>query len=178
MLNRMSSRLSETSYAVMGLLERFGPATPYQLKQVAQVSILHFWTIPHTQIYSECSRLAEVGLLEEHREDTGRRRRTYRLAPAGLAELERWREDPVTDLYELRDPGLLKLFCGADPAALAPIQLERHEQRLELYLQLRETEMPAGMRLALEGGIGHEREYVRFWSGLLPAEEADRKARA
>jgi DNA-binding PadR family transcriptional regulator len=172
----MSSRLSETSYAVLGLLERFGPATPYQLKQIAQVSILHFWTIPHTQIYSECSRLAEAGLLEEHREETGRRRRIYRLASAGRAELERWRGDPVTDLYELRDPGLLKLFCGADPAALAPIQLERHEQRLELYLRLQETEMSEGMRLALEGGIGHEREYVRFWSRL--ADKADRSARA
>jgi DNA-binding PadR family transcriptional regulator len=160
----MSTRLSDTSYAVLGLLERFGRATPYQLKQVAQVSVFHFWTIPHTQIYGECARLADAGLLEERREETGRRRRTFRLSSAGRAELERWRGDPVTDLYELRDPGLLKLFCGADPAALAPIQLERHQQRLELYLQLRETEMPEGMRLALESGIGHEREYVRFWS--------------
>jgi hypothetical protein len=27
--------------------------------------------------------------------------------------------------------------------------------------------MPAGMRLALESGIGHEREYVRFWKRVL-----------
>ena len=26
--------------------------------------------------------------------------------------------------------------------------------------------MPEGVRLALEAGIGHEREYVRFWSRL------------
>lgn len=163
----MSTRLSDTSYAVLGLVERFGPVTPYQLKQVAQVSIFHFWTIPHTQIYSECARLAEAGLLDEEREETGRRRRVYRISEPGKAALERWREDPITDLYELRDPGLLKLFCGADPAALAPPQLERHQQRLELYLRLHDQEeMPAGMRLALEGGIGHEREYVRFWSSL------------
>jgi DNA-binding PadR family transcriptional regulator len=173
----MSSRLSDTSYAVLGLLERFGPSTPYQLKQLAQVSILHFWTIPHTQIYSECARLAEAGLLEERREETGRRRRTYRLSEAGGAELERWREDPATDLYELRDPGLLKLFCGADPATLAPIQLERHRRRLELYLQLREREMTDGMRLALEGGIGHEREYLRFWSRIARADKPARKSR-
>lgn len=174
----MSRRLTETSYAVLGLLERFGPATPYQLKQIAQVSILHFWTIPHTQIYSECARLAEQDLLEERREETGRRRRTYRLTSAGRAELERWREDPVADLYELRDPGLLKLFCGAEPATLAPAQLERHQKRLELYLKLRETEMPEGMRLALEAGIGHWREYVRFWSHLAATPKADRKTRA
>ena len=26
--------------------------------------------------------------------------------------------------------------------------------------------VPEGMRLALESGIGHEREYVRFWRRL------------
>ena len=27
-------------------------------------------------------------------------------------------------------------------------------------------DVPEGTRLALEAGIGHEREYVRFWSKL------------
>lgn len=167
-------RLSDTSYAVLGLVERCQPVTPYQLKQVAQVSIFHFWSIPHTQIYTECTRLAEAGLLDEQREQTGRRRRLYTLSEAGRHELEQWRDDPETDLYELRDPGLLKLFCGADPLRLAEAQLPRHERRLELYQQLHEEEeMPEGMRLALEGGLGHEREYVRFWrrlrDGLDPA---------
>jgi PadR family transcriptional regulator AphA len=160
-------RLTDTAYAVLGLIERCGPATPYQLKQVAQVSIFHFWSIPHTQIYTECGRLAEAGLLDEQREETGRRRRVYRLSKAGADALDRWREDPETDIYELRDPGLLKLFCGAEPAALAETQLERHERRLAQYLEMHaHDEMPEGMRLALEGGIGHEREYVQFWSRL------------
>jgi DNA-binding PadR family transcriptional regulator len=160
-------RLSDTSYAVLGLLELFEPATPYQLKQVAQVSIFHFWSIPHTQLYTECARLAEAGLLDESREESGRRRRTYRLSAAGRKELRAWRADPDTDLYELRDPGLLKLFCGADPATLAEVQLERHERRLHSYQELLDqTEMLDGMRLSLEAGIGHEREYVRFWSRL------------
>jgi PadR family transcriptional regulator AphA len=160
-------RLTDTSYAVLGLVERSQPVTPYQLKQQAAVSILHFWSIPHTQIYSECSRLAEAGLLEEQREQAGRRRRLYTLSGSGSDALDRWRDDPSTDLYELRDPGLLKLFCGTDPARLADTQLEQHERRLELYLSLFEhQEMPDGMRLALEGGIGHEREYLRFWGRL------------
>ena len=29
---------------------------------------------------------------------------------------------------------------------------------------------PAGARLALERGIGHEREFIRFWSALAPGE--------
>jgi DNA-binding PadR family transcriptional regulator len=174
-----TSRLTDTSYAVLGLVERFEPITPYRLKQVAQVSILHFWSIPHTQIYTECTRLAEAGLLDEQREETGRRRRVYTLSGAGREALDRWREDPTTDIYELRDPGLLKLFCGADPARLAETQLEQHERRLELYRQLAGNEgMPHSMRLALEGGIGHEREYVRFWSRLRGGEPAVERAGA
>jgi DNA-binding PadR family transcriptional regulator len=143
----------------MGLLDLFEPATPYQLKQIAQVSIFHFWSIPHTQLYTECGRLAEAGLLEE------RRRRVYRLSAAGRKALGSWRDDPETELYELRDPGLLKLFCGADPASLADAQLERHQRRLHSYEELlAKTDMSEGVRLSLESGIGHEREYVRFWS--------------
>jgi len=162
-------RLSTTSYAVLGLVEQCQPATPYQLKQAAQVSIFHFWTIPHTQIYTECARLAEAGLLGEEREEGGRRRRVYRLAPAGLKELDAWRSSPEAELCELRDPGLLKLFCGADPAAVARRQLEQHEQRLALYEELAagQEAMPTGVRLALESGMGHEREYVRFWTRVV-----------
>jgi DNA-binding PadR family transcriptional regulator len=168
-----SPRLTDTSYAVLGLVERCEPVTPYQLKQLAQVSILHFWSIPHTQIYTECARLAEAGLLDEEREQTGRRRRVYTIAARGREALDEWREDPEAGIFELRDAGLLKLFCGAEPAPLAATQLEHHEQRLALYEQLAEHgEMPEGMRLALEGGIAHEREYVRFWSRVLEAQPA------
>jgi PadR family transcriptional regulator, regulatory protein AphA len=112
-------RLTDTSYAVLGLIDQLGPSTPYKLKQAAQVSIFHFWAIPHTQIYAECARLAEIGLLDEKREESGRRRRVYSLSPAGREALDDWRSDPEADFYELRDPGLLKLFMGADPAAPA-----------------------------------------------------------
>ena len=156
-------RLTETSYAVLGLLEYCEPATPYQLKQIARESIFHFWTIPHTLLYTECARLAEGGLLDEHREETGRRRRLYRRSVAGRKALAEWRADPRSDLYELRDPGLLKLFCGADPTAVADVQLEMHERRLRRYNELFSEELPDGVRLSLEAGIGHEREYIRFW---------------
>ena len=173
------SELTDTSYAVLGLLELCEPATPYQLKQAAQVSIFHFWTIPHTQLYTECARLADAGLLDEEREQTGRRRRIYRLSKEGRRALEGWRSDPDAELYELRDPGLLKLFCGADPAALAEAMLAKHRQRLAQYEQIRDqmelpesieaadqTGLPLAVQLTLESGIGHEREYIRFWSRL------------
>ena len=139
-------RLTETSYIVLGLLERIEPATPYDLKQLAQISTVNFWTVPHTQIYTECGRLAEAGLLSEQREESGRRRRIYRLTDDGRAALERWREDASGGLYELRDVATLKLFFGADPAKLATEQVAAHRERLAEY-----EELLAGLEEAPEG---------------------------
>jgi PadR family transcriptional regulator, regulatory protein AphA len=163
-----SLRLTETSYIVLGLLERLEPATPYDLKQLAQVSTVNFWTVPHTQIYTECERLASAGLLSEQRESAGRRRRIYRLTDEGRTALQSWREDASGGLYELRDVATLKLFFGADPKPLAADQLVEHRRRLAEYEELLVglDQAPEGWRLALELGIGHEREFIRFWSRL------------
>ncbi len=163
-----SPRLSETSYIVLGLLEQVEPATPYDLKRMAQLSTSNFWSVPHTQIYSECARLAAEGLLDEQQEQAGRRRRIYRLTGSGRKALEKWRNEPANDLYELRDAATLKLFFGADPAKLAATQLQSHRERLKYYEQLRAvlSDAPPGQLLALDCGIGHEREFIRFWSRI------------
>jgi DNA-binding PadR family transcriptional regulator len=161
-------RLTETSYIVLGLVEFAEPATPYDLKQIAQRSTVEFWSVPHTQLYTECARLAKEGLLSEQREQTGRRRRIYSLTKGGRQALADWLAEPTDELYEVRDPGTLKLFFGGDPAMLATSQLAAHKRQLEGYQQLHKDipNMPNGMRLALEAGIGHEREFIRFWSRL------------
>jgi DNA-binding PadR family transcriptional regulator len=164
------TRLTPTSYVVLGLIEQMEPASPYDLKLAVAAGVGEFWSLPHTQLYSECGRLAEAGLLSEKREESGRRRRIYRLTKAGREALDRWRAEPTGELYELRDAGLLKLFFGADPKLLAPQQLEAHEARLREYEaqleQCRRIDAPAGVMHAIEAGIGHEREYVRFWKRL------------
>ena len=163
-----SPRLTETSYIVLGLIEQIGPATPYDLKRVAQLSTVNFWSVPHTQLYTECARLAEAGLLSERREESGRRRRTYRLVERGRRALESWRSEPTGALEQVRDPGTLKLFLGGDPATLAAAQVEAHRRQLKAYEELcaNAEEGPRGWRLALEAGIGHEREFIRFWSSI------------
>jgi PadR family transcriptional regulator, regulatory protein AphA len=164
-----SPRLSETSYIVLGLISQIGPATPYDLKRLAQVSTVNFWSVPHTQLYSECARLAGEGLLSERREQAGRRRRTYSLTKRGREALEAWLSQPTSELEQVRDPATLKLFLGGDPQKLAPKQLEAHREQLEVYEQIYANfvpDAPRGWRLALEVGIGHEREFIRFWSRL------------
>ena len=160
--------LPEVSYLLLGLIERAGEATPYELKQMA-ASVAGLWTLRHDQVYREPQRLAELGLLEEEREEHGRRRRRFRVTAAGRKALKDWLATPTSDFTELRDAGLLQLFLGAEPAPLAECQLAMHDERLREYEQIAGAmpdETPQGIRLSLEAGIGHEREWVRFWRRL------------
>lgn len=161
-------RLTATSYIVLGMLDLAEPATPYDLKRFAQISTINFWYVPHSQLYKECARLAKEGLLSEQQEQTGRRRRVYRLTQAGREALETWRRTPTNEVYEAREPGILKLFFGGDRAMLAASQLKVHEQQLSAFEQLfnNSENMPAGMRLALQAGVEVERVIVHFWSQL------------
>ena len=101
-------RLGPVSYLVLGLIAMRGPCTPYDLKRMVQLSVGNFWPFPHTQLYEEPKRLAQAGLLEETREETGRRRRHYAITEAGRRPLAEWLSEPVTTPTEYRDLGLLK----------------------------------------------------------------------
>jgi len=164
-------RLTEASYIVLGLLDLNEPATPYDLKQFAKTSVFRVWPLPHSQIYSECARLAEAGLLAESREDGGRRRRFYKLTARGRKALGRWRAEPTERTYEGRDLAALKLFLGTDPVALAEAQLPVHRQRLrELEANVTYPALPEGIRLTTELGINQERALIRFWSRVSSGE--------
>jgi DNA-binding PadR family transcriptional regulator len=162
-------RLTPTSYIVLGFVDLAGNATPYDLKAMVAASIGNFWSVPHAQLYTETARLAAAGLLDEEREEAGRRRKLYSLTPAGRRALAAWRAEPTGELMELRDLGLLKLFFGADPKAIATAQLEAHRAKLAEYEALRAgpgEPMPSGPSLALDAGLEHERVYVEFWARL------------
>lgn len=163
-------RLTPTSYIVLGLLNEAGEATPYDLKQIVTTSLGDFWSLPHAQLYAEPERLTAAGLLSERRERSGRRRKHYKLTADGKQALEEWIGEPTAERTELRDPGLLKIFFGADPVAMAAMQLPLRRRKAEHYEELLaqiEGHVPEGMVLALRAGIGHEREWVRFWTELL-----------
>jgi DNA-binding PadR family transcriptional regulator len=160
-------QLTPTSYVVLGLLSLVGEATPYELKQAVAATVGNFFSIPHSQLYAEPARLARGGHLSERRERGGRRRKHYALTDRGREALRDWVDTPTEELYELRDPGLLKLAFGSDPAKLAQAQLAAHQERLKALQGMRETLEAAGaprnQRLLADAGIGHEQEYLRFW---------------
>jgi PadR family transcriptional regulator, regulatory protein AphA len=164
--------LAPLSYLVLGLIDQAGEVTPYELKLMA-ASMSGLWTLRHDQVYREPERLAKLGLLVEEREQSGRRRRRFRITPEGRTVLEQWLRSPTAEFTELRDAGLLQLFLGADPVPLAQLQLDAHEERLREYEELRKNladQAPEGVLLTLKAGIGHEREWVRFWRELVSGE--------
>jgi PadR family transcriptional regulator, regulatory protein AphA len=162
--------LTPTSVIVLGLLEFLGgKGTPYDLKQAVGLTVGHFWTFQHAQLYTETERLAKAGLLNEEREHGGRRRKHYSLTARGRKALDDWRGEPAADIPELRDLGVLKLFLGADPQALGEAQAAAHEAKLHEYYEIRKLDSgddPRGPWLALDAGIQYEKHMIRFWRRL------------
>ena len=156
-------RLTPTSYLVLGLLAREGPSTPYELERHVRATLGHFWSFPHTLLYSEPTRLANLGLVHEVRETTGRRRRVFATTSAGEQALRAWLDQPSNEQTELRDPGLLQLFFGdlAPPASrlrLAEQQLAIHRAKLAEY----ERDQGPGDR---RGSSARGRRTVEHWRG-------------
>ncbi|HMK11556.1 MAG TPA: helix-turn-helix transcriptional regulator, partial [Acidimicrobiales bacterium] len=79
--------LNPVSYVVLGFAAQHSPVTSYDLKQMVAGSVGYFWPFPHSQLYAEPARLVAAGLLDEDVEATGRRRRLYRITPAGRSAL-------------------------------------------------------------------------------------------
>jgi DNA-binding PadR family transcriptional regulator len=160
-------QLTPVSYVVLGLVAE-GATTPYDMKQKAAASVGYFWNFPHSQLYAEPARLAELGLLSEEREDSGRRRRVYTLTPAGRDALDSWLRQPTSEQPQIRDTGLLKLFFGerldaSEVAELARAQEEMHRMRLAVY-EAKEGEIDHPRHAAtLRAGLRLERLMIDFW---------------
>ncbi|WP_433427615.1 PadR family transcriptional regulator [Nonomuraea sp. CA-141351] len=169
--------LTSPECVVLGLIARHGAMTPYELKAKVEESVDYFWPIPHAQLYRIPARLAQLGLLQEEAEHTGRRRRVFHLTDAGHTALKQWLADPHAPEPETRDPAQLKLFFAdlgdpADVVALAREQARQHRYWLEVYQSLRagldpsdQTRLVSRARI-LKLGILHEQAYVDFWESL------------
>jgi PadR family transcriptional regulator, regulatory protein AphA len=129
-MNRKPIRLTTTSYAVLSLLETFGEATPYELKQALEHTIENFWPVPHTTFYEEPARLAKAGYLSQHQERGGRRRKRYALTDTGREALRAWADSPGAPPSQYRDEGMLKVFAGADPRVVFAGRSDWHRAKL------------------------------------------------
>jgi DNA-binding PadR family transcriptional regulator len=138
----MSSEFSPTARVILGML-RLGSRTGYEIKQKIEISTRFFWGASYGQIYPELKRLERAGLVESEPDSaSGRRRRLYSLTPAGEAAVVAWLTGP-SDLYELRDEALLKLFFGdlltpEQIAANLRLRLDSMREVLEMFRRIDE----------------------------------------
>jgi len=184
------AHLTSTSYLVLGLIEREGPSTPYELKRHVAATIGNFWSFPHALLYKEPPRLVALGLLTEEREADGRRRRLFTITDRGRAAVQAWLATPAQEPTELRDAGLLQLFfadLGSTDGrlALADAQLAIHRTALARYehdrrsergtngsdSEVRTVEHWRGVTLPM--GLLYERIAVEFWEGVAAGGQLD-----
>jgi DNA-binding PadR family transcriptional regulator len=93
--------------AALGLLAQH-PGSGYDLLKTFKKTMAHVWPATQSQLYGELNKLADAGLIEVSHIGP-RRRKEYRITPAGRAELVRWVMNPQDD-PPYRSPGLLRVF--------------------------------------------------------------------
>ncbi len=108
----ISSRMTTTSYAILGLLS-IGDWSTYELAAQMRRSLQHFWPRAASGIYEEPKKLVRAGLAEAERTRTGRRPRTvYRITGAGREALRRWIDDPGAAGRSYESEPLVRFFFG------------------------------------------------------------------
>jgi len=166
-------KLTNTSYALLALVDQLGEATPYEIKQAMDSSIENFWPVPHTTAYEEPARLASGGYMAVRQEEGGRRRKTYELTEEGRAALAAWAEEATWTPPQMRDEAILKVFAGGDPFALFEQRRSWHREKLaelEGYLdEVRGNRSWRGSELALTAGIAYHRKMLEMLDELNPS---------
>ena len=165
------ARVNQSQFAVLGLLS-FVPMSGYDLKQLSEWSVNHFWREGYGQIYPTLRRLEEDGLVtKKTQKQKGKpERNVYALTPAGKKHLQNWLAMPASPEVP-RIELLLKLFFGQwMPAEVNRRQVMAHraiwKRQLGEYTDIRK-------RLARESGAASG---LPFWEMTLSYGEHMAKA--
>lgn len=100
------------------------PASGYDLMRRFQEVLGAIWPARHPQIYPELGRLEREGLIEVESEGS-RRRKSYAITEAGLAEVQRWLAEVDIDHSLRLQPLLRSVFIWLLP----PDAIHRHLER-------------------------------------------------
>ena len=116
----MTSSLSTTSYALLGLLvfdsnTSEAGLTGYEMKQRADRTLRFYWVSPAmSQIYTELDRLSSNGFVVAEDETAGKRTtRRFRITTEGREALTTWLHTSEQDFPILKHPIALRLLMGS-----------------------------------------------------------------
>jgi DNA-binding PadR family transcriptional regulator len=129
----MMSDLPETTYAVLGLLDKT-PSSGYDLAALADRSLDYFWPISRTLVYRELGRLESLGWVrsEPVPQDRLPDKSVWSTTEEGRRALAGWLAQPALTGSGNRNGFLLKFFLGArmSPKATRAL-LEDYRNSLE-----------------------------------------------
>ena len=117
------SSATELEAAVLGVVWRDGPCTPYAIRQHFRESLTPRWSGSAGAIYPLVRRLESRGLVRSKSSARGKReQRDYRITPRGVTAFRQWLKTPPgpTDATLIHDPLRTRvLFLAALPRAQA-----------------------------------------------------------
>ncbi|MBA2274188.1 MAG: PadR family transcriptional regulator, partial [Actinobacteria bacterium] len=90
------------------------PGSGYDIAALAERSIAHFWPLPKSQLYSELTRLEDLGFVAGTavRQDRFPDKRVYEVTEAGLVALREWLDNQGFERLRSKNAALLKFFFG------------------------------------------------------------------
>jgi PadR family transcriptional regulator, regulatory protein AphA len=131
-------KASSTPFAILGMLT-IAPMSGYDMKQVIEQSIAHFWNESYGQIYPTLKRLAAAGQVTRKVERKSGKpdRQVYSITIKGRDALTQWLSIPA-QTEPVRNEFLLKLFFGSHLASEEIISRlqefrARHAQSIATY---------------------------------------------
>jgi len=182
-----AKRISLLGYALLGLIQQ-QPVSGYSLRKIFTATPMGSFSDSPGAIYPALARLEADGLIQGVVEEGAglRRRKIYRLKPAGLAALKRWYARPVTREDVVRGMGELMLrfaFLGetADQDTIRRFltslrgQLKAYLPEVEAFAGMHEDKMSVSGKLALDHGVRGYRASLEWVEAAIAAYDWPKK---
>ena len=142
----MPEELNATAASVLGFLT-IGPMTGWDLNDLAQVSVGHFWNMTRSQIYRELATLTDLGYVEADKAGP-RNTRRHQITEAGRTALHDWMTSDLTDSI-VRNSSLVRLFFADQLTAAERRRMIAQARRLsEAKLATLEETLPMAEELS------------------------------
>ncbi|AVX08599.1 MULTISPECIES: PadR family transcriptional regulator [Priestia] len=123
---------NQTTYAILGLLTT-ECRTGYEIKQLMDRSLNHFWKISYGQIYPTLQKLLndELATVNSVAQTDKPDKKEYVITTKGKEVLQNWLREPIKQLPSERNEILLKLFFSSQQEKQLTIsQLKNAQQKL------------------------------------------------
>jgi PadR family transcriptional regulator AphA len=161
----LTAELPDTTFAVLGLIDKVPGASGYELVAVAGRSFAHFWPISQTLLYRELDRLTGLGWVSAARVEQlhAPSKWTYQTTAAGRQVLADWLATPTPGTSSFRSGVLLRFFFSyrmdpdqvwsllADYRSALAAQAEEYTAIMDKLAALSTPAARAGRLTALHG---------------------------